>query len=113
MRDPSARPTLSLSPAAAQKLAARNAEWICKPCGSRFKLPAKVAEDTAVRCPSCGANLGVTSGAEAVELAVEPLESRGIIVVENGRLRVRERNVLRYYARSLDHLLASPSRHTH
>jgi len=58
MRDPSARPTLSLSPAAAQKLAARNAEWICKPCGSRFKLPAKVAEDTAVRCPSCGANLG-------------------------------------------------------
>jgi glycerol-3-phosphate O-acyltransferase len=62
---------------------------------------------------SCGANLGVTSGPEAVDLAVEPLESRGIIVVENGRLRVRERNVLRYYGRSLDHLLASPSRHTH
>ena len=62
---------------------------------------------------SCGANLGVTSGREAVDLAVEPLEARGIVVVENGRLRVRERNVLRYYARSLDHLLASPSRHTH
>ena len=30
-----------------------------------------------------------------------------------GRVRVRERNVLRYYARGLDHLLASPSRHTH
>jgi len=26
---------------------------------------------------------------------------------------VRDRNALRYYARSLDHLLASPSRHTH
>ena len=62
---------------------------------------------------SCGANLGVTSGQEAVDAAIEPLESRGIIVVENGRLRVRDRNVLRYYARSLDHLLASPSRHTH
>ena len=62
---------------------------------------------------SCGANLGVTSGPEAVDAAIEPLEARGIIVAENGRLRVRDRNVLRYYARSLDHLLESPSRHTH
>ena len=62
---------------------------------------------------SCGANLGVTSGAAAVDAAIEPLEWRGIIVVENGRLRVRDRNTLRYYARSLDHLLESPSRHTH
>ncbi len=60
-----------------------------------------------------GANLGVQSGAEAVEYALEPLESRGIIVAERGRVRVRERNVLRYYARTLDHLLASPSRRTH
>ena len=62
---------------------------------------------------SCGANMGVTSGSEAVDAAIEPLEARGIIVAENGRLRVRDRNVLRYYARSLDHLLESPSRHTH
>ena len=41
------------------------------------------------------------------------LETRGIIVVEQSRVRVRERNVLRYYARTLDHLLASPSRRTH
>jgi len=60
-----------------------------------------------------GANLGVMSGAEAVAEAVEPLEARGIIVLEEGRVRVRNRNVLRYYARSLDHLLASPSRRTH
>jgi glycerol-3-phosphate O-acyltransferase len=62
---------------------------------------------------SCGANLGVTSGAQAVDAAIEPLEARGIIVVEGTRVRVRDRNALRYYARSLDHLLASPSRHTH
>jgi hypothetical protein len=62
---------------------------------------------------SCGANLGVTTGAEAVEAALEPLEARGIILVHRGRIRVRDRNVLRYYARSLDHLLASPSRRTH
>jgi glycerol-3-phosphate O-acyltransferase len=61
----------------------------------------------------CGANLGVTSGAEAVDLAVEPLEARGIIVAERGRIRVRDRNVLRYYARALEHLLESPSPHTH
>ncbi|MBI2186225.1 MAG: 1-acyl-sn-glycerol-3-phosphate acyltransferase [Acidobacteria bacterium] len=62
---------------------------------------------------SKGANLGVTSGAEAVALGLEPLEARGIIVVERSRVRVRERNVLRYYAHTLDHLLASPSRRTH
>ena len=60
-----------------------------------------------------GANLGVASGAEAVEFGLAPLAGRGVIVVEHSRVRVRERNVLRYYARTLDHLLASPSRHTH
>ncbi|HWN87279.1 MAG TPA: 1-acyl-sn-glycerol-3-phosphate acyltransferase [Vicinamibacterales bacterium] len=62
---------------------------------------------------AAGANLGVASGAEAADRAIEPLEARGIIAVARGRVRVRERNVLRYYARGLDHLLASPSRHTH
>jgi glycerol-3-phosphate O-acyltransferase len=62
---------------------------------------------------SAGANLGVQTGAEAVASGIEPLESRGIIVAERGRIRVRDRNVLRYYARTLDHLLASPSRRTH
>jgi glycerol-3-phosphate O-acyltransferase len=60
-----------------------------------------------------GANLAVTTGAEALDVAMELLEARGIIVVERSRVRVRERNVLRYYARTLDHLLASPSRRTH
>jgi len=62
---------------------------------------------------SAGANLGVQSGAEAVAKGVDPLEARGTIVAERGRVRVRDRNVLRYYARTLDHLLESPSRHTH
>jgi glycerol-3-phosphate O-acyltransferase len=60
-----------------------------------------------------GANLGVMSGQEAVAGALEPLEARGIVVLEKGRVRVRNRTVLRYYARSLDHLLESPSRRTH
>jgi glycerol-3-phosphate O-acyltransferase len=56
------------------------------------------------------ANLGVTSGRQAVDLAAEPLETRGIIVAERGRFRVRERTVLRYYARTIEHLLATPGR---
>ena len=60
-----------------------------------------------------GANLGVGSGQEALDGGLELLEARGIVVVEQHRIRIRDRNVLRYYARTLDHLLASPSRRTH
>ena len=55
---------------------------------------------------SVGANLDVETGREAVDAATGPLALRGIIVVDGERIRVRERLVLRYYARSLDHLLA-------
>jgi len=59
---------------------------------------------------AAGANLGVSSGRQALEEAAEPLENRGVIVVERGRFRVRDRNVLRYYARMIDHLLTIPGR---
>ncbi|HXD74086.1 MAG TPA: 1-acyl-sn-glycerol-3-phosphate acyltransferase, partial [Vicinamibacterales bacterium] len=55
------------------------------------------------------ANLSVRTGREAVEAAAEPLETRGIVVHERGgRFRVRNRSVLRYYARSIEHLLEAP-----
>jgi glycerol-3-phosphate O-acyltransferase len=60
-----------------------------------------------------GANLGVSNGRAAVEEAAEPLEGRGIIVTERGRFRVRDRNVLRYYARTIEHLLTLGSGRTH
>ena len=56
------------------------------------------------------ANLGVTSGRQAIDEAAEPLETRGIVVSERGRFRVRERSVLRFYARTIEHLLATPGR---
>jgi glycerol-3-phosphate O-acyltransferase len=59
-----------------------------------------------------GANLAVTNGRDAVEAAAEPFAARGILVIESGRFRVRERHVLRYYARSIAHLL-SPGGPTH
>ena len=57
-----------------------------------------------------GANLAVDSAAEAIASAAEPLEARGIIARDDGRFRVRDRSVLRYYARSIEHLLpAAPA----
>jgi hypothetical protein len=53
-----------------------------------------------------GANLGVQSGREAIELGAPALADRNIIYLERGgRFRVRERTVLRYYARTIQHLL--------
>jgi glycerol-3-phosphate O-acyltransferase len=65
-----------------------------------------IIEDLAAR----HANLGVHSGRQAIEAAAEPLETRGIVVAERGRFRVRERTVLRYYARTIEHLMVPPGR---
>ena len=60
---------------------------------------------------AAGGNLGVHSGREAVEYAAEPLMTRNIIHIERGgRFRVRERTVLRYYARTIQHLIAGGRR---
>jgi glycerol-3-phosphate O-acyltransferase len=60
---------------------------------------------------TAGANLGVDSGRHAVEEGAPLLAARNIIHVERGtRYRVRERTVLRYYARTVQHLLAGSRR---
>jgi len=55
-----------------------------------------------------GANLDATTAPAVVAAAAEPLEARGIIARDDGRFRVRERHLLRYYARAIEHLLPSP-----
>ncbi len=60
-----------------------------------------------------GANLAVDSGRQAVDEAIGPFEKRGVIVVEQDRFRVRNRLVLRYYGRMLDHLFAPPRSERH
>jgi glycerol-3-phosphate O-acyltransferase len=52
-----------------------------------------------------GANLGVNSAREAADEGLALLRQRHVITVERGRYRVRERSVLRYYARTISHLL--------
>jgi glycerol-3-phosphate O-acyltransferase len=52
------------------------------------------------------ANLAVQNGRDAVEAGGQMLADRNIIHLERGgRYRVRERTVLRYYARTIQHLL--------
>jgi glycerol-3-phosphate O-acyltransferase len=58
-----------------------------------------------------GANLGaIHSPRAAVEQGIEQLILRSVLVPESHRYRVRDRTLLRYYARSLDHLLAPSPR---
>ena len=52
-----------------------------------------------------GANLDVRTGREALDAAAEPLAARGIIVIQGSRHRIRQRGLLRYYTRSIRHLL--------
>jgi hypothetical protein len=59
------------------------------------------------------ANLGVTTAREAVEEGAPQLEARGVILLENGRFRIRDRSVVRYYARTIEHLLSHPKGLTH
>ena len=83
-----------------------------KPSITKRELEAR-ADAIIETARAAGANMGVTSGRQAIEEGAEPLAARNIIHVERGgRFRVRERTVLRYYARTLQHLLAArrPSR---
>ena len=79
-----------------------------KPSITRDELMDRI-DNTLEALHKLGANLGVQSGRDALDLATETLVARGIIVSDQGRFRVRERRVLRYYARSIQHLLDSPS----
>jgi len=59
-----------------------------------------------------GANLAVKTGTRAVDEGLALLSSRGVLVVDGDRIRVRDRIVLRYYARTIHHLLGR-TRTTH
>ncbi len=71
------------------------------------------AEAIADKLRAANANLGFTDVREAMDRAARLFEARGIIVIEEGRFRIRERHVLRYYARTIDHLLPVPPDQTH
>jgi len=60
---------------------------------------------------AAGGNMGVRTGREAVEAAGEALMARNVIHIERGGVfRIRERTVLRYYARTIQHLISGGRR---
>lgn len=56
-----------------------------------------------------GANLDEREPAAVVAAAAGPLEERGIIARDEGRFRVRDRSLIRYYARGIEHLVPEPA----
>jgi len=60
-----------------------------------------------------GANLDVRDARAAVDSAARLFAARGVIVAEGETFRVRDRNVLRYYARTIAHLLPVPPAKAH
>jgi glycerol-3-phosphate O-acyltransferase len=84
-----------------------------RPHIARKDLEARADEILGV-LSQAGANLAVRSGRDAVDAGAPLLAARGIIHVERGgRCRVRERTVLRYYARTVQHLLVPRRTRTH
>jgi glycerol-3-phosphate O-acyltransferase len=66
-------------------------------------------DDLLGRLRERGANLGVENGRQAVVEGLRAFRHRGVLVVEGDIVRVRSRGLLRYYARTIDHLLSPPS----
>jgi glycerol-3-phosphate O-acyltransferase len=79
-----------------------------RPSIDRRDLEARI-DDLLGRLVERGANLSVENGRQAIADAVRPFRRRGVIAVEGDRFRVRSRGLLRYYARTIDHLLSPPS----
>ncbi len=76
-----------------------------RPQMTRGELTARV-DDLIGRLRDKKANLAVKNGRQAVEQGVEALTERGVLVAERQHLRIRDRIVLRYYARTIEHLVA-------
>jgi glycerol-3-phosphate O-acyltransferase len=79
-----------------------------RPSIAKRDLEARV-DDLLGRLRERGANLGVESGRQAVSEGLRALRRRGVLAVEGDTVRVRSRALLRYYARTIEHLLAPPS----
>jgi len=78
-----------------------------RPSATRREMETRVAGLVEVLA-SRGANLGaVHTVKQAVEQGIELLILRSVIVPESQRYRVRDRTLLRYYARSIEHLLSA------
>ena len=77
-----------------------------RPSADRKELVLRV-DELLGRLRETGANLSVRDARHAVDMGVAALEARDVIHLEGSRVRVRDRSVLRYYARTIQHLASS------
>jgi glycerol-3-phosphate O-acyltransferase len=75
-----------------------------RPSTTRQDLEGRVS-DLVERLDTMGANLLTSDAGEAVSAGIDVLAGRQIIVSSGGRLRVRDRFTLRYYGRTIAHLV--------
>jgi glycerol-3-phosphate O-acyltransferase len=80
-----------------------------RPSLPREDLVARVVEVVG-HLKEAGANLDRDDPEAIAEHGAKVLEARNVVVSERHVLRVRDRQVLRYYARTLEHLLNPPKR---
>ena len=67
-------------------------------------------DDRIGRLAEAGPNLSVRSGRQAADEGVARLVARDVLVEEGRKVRVRDRVTLRYYARTIEHLISAPRR---
>jgi hypothetical protein len=70
-------------------------------------------EDRMGRLAEAGANLSAPNARQAADEGVTRLAARDVLVEEGRKVRVRDRITLRYYARTIEHLISAPRRSTH
>jgi glycerol-3-phosphate O-acyltransferase len=84
---------------------------VVRPQMTRAELTSRL-DDLLGMLAASGANLAVRTGQQAAEEGAGLLIERGVLIEHGSCLRVRDRLVLRYYARTIQHLL-SGQRTTH
>lgn len=77
-----------------------------RPSMPRKELVAQVAA-LVEQLQAVGANMDLTDARGIVDHGLPILEERGVLAIERQVVRVRDRFVLRYYARQLQHLIAA------
>ena len=85
---------------------------VMRPHMPRTQLIARLDERIA-KLSAAGANLDITDARQVAEEGVTLLAGRDVLVDERHTIRVRDRIVLRYYARTIAHLVARANRTMH
>jgi glycerol-3-phosphate O-acyltransferase len=85
---------------------------VMRPHMPRTELLARLEERIGTLA-SAGANLDITDARQVADEGVTLLAARDVLVDERHTVRVRDRIVLRYYARTIAHLIARMNRTMH